>query len=130
MPSEKTASKLPLTVFASMLMLIAGRSAFIFSDLKLRSGGIITNLTIKHHQLRSLSNGLLQFSYGNTFYKLNDYINKLSNIFNLKHGIFLLLPIFLFEGMFNFINDKVIKLSIRLLSSKIRFFEINFIKKI
>ncbi len=42
------------------------------SDLKLRRGGVITNLTIQHHQLRSLSNGLLQFSYGNTFYQLND----------------------------------------------------------
>jgi hypothetical protein len=42
------------------------------SDLKLRRGGVITNLTIKHHQLRSLSNGLLQFSYGNNFYQLSD----------------------------------------------------------
>jgi hypothetical protein len=42
------------------------------SDLKLRRGGVITNLTIKNHQLRSLSNGLLQFSYGNTFYQLSD----------------------------------------------------------
>jgi hypothetical protein len=43
------------------------------SDLKLRRGGIITNLTILHHQLRSLSNGLLQFSYGsNNVYQLSD----------------------------------------------------------
>ncbi len=43
------------------------------SDLKLRRGGIITNLTIVHHQLRSLSNGLLQFSYGsNNVYQLSD----------------------------------------------------------
>ncbi len=44
----------------------------IQSDLKLRRGGVITNLTIKHHQLRSLSNDLLQFSYGNNFYQLSD----------------------------------------------------------
>jgi hypothetical protein len=42
------------------------------SDLKLRRGGIITNLTIRYHQLRSLSNELFQFSYGNNFYQLND----------------------------------------------------------
>ena len=42
------------------------------SDLRLKRGGVITNLTIKHHQLHSLSSGLLQFSYGNTFYQLND----------------------------------------------------------
>ncbi|CAF3251242.1 unnamed protein product [Rotaria socialis] len=43
------------------------------SDLKLRRGGIITNLTIVHHELRSLSNGLLQFSYGpNNVYQLID----------------------------------------------------------
>jgi len=42
------------------------------SDLKLRRGGVITNLTIRYHQLRSLSNELLQFSYGNNFYQLND----------------------------------------------------------
>ncbi|CAF5013195.1 unnamed protein product, partial [Rotaria sp. Silwood1] len=29
----------------------------IQSDFKLRRGGVITNLTIIHHQLRSLSNG-------------------------------------------------------------------------
>jgi Leucine-rich repeat (LRR) protein len=42
------------------------------SDLKLRRGGVITNLTIRYHQLRSLSTDLLQFSYGNHFYQLND----------------------------------------------------------
>ena len=43
------------------------------SDLKLRRGGVITNLTIVEHQLRSLSAGLLQFSYGNNYmYQLND----------------------------------------------------------
>ncbi|CAF1278772.1 unnamed protein product [Adineta steineri] len=42
------------------------------SDLKLRRGGIITNLTIKNHQFHSLSNGLFQFTYGNTFYQLSD----------------------------------------------------------
>jgi hypothetical protein len=42
------------------------------SDLKLRRGGVITNLTIRYHQLRSLSNGLFQFSYGNIFYQLSD----------------------------------------------------------
>lgn len=43
------------------------------SDLKLRRGGVITNLTIVHHQLRSLSDGLLQFSYGNNnVYQLSD----------------------------------------------------------
>ncbi|UJR10411.1 hypothetical protein I4U23_014615 [Adineta vaga] len=42
------------------------------SDLKLRRGGIITNLTIKDHQLRTLTNDLFQFSYGNTFYQLSD----------------------------------------------------------
>jgi hypothetical protein len=43
------------------------------SDLKLRRGGVITNLTIIHHQLRSLSDGLLQFSYGNNnLYQLSD----------------------------------------------------------
>ena len=42
------------------------------SDLKLRRGGVITNLTIRHHQLRSLSNGLLQFSYANILYQLSD----------------------------------------------------------
>jgi hypothetical protein len=43
------------------------------SDLKLRRGGVITNLTIINHQLRSLSNGLLQFSYGNNnAYQLSD----------------------------------------------------------
>lgn len=45
----------------------------IQSDLKLRRGGVITNLTIINHQLRSLSSGLLQFSYGhNVVYQLND----------------------------------------------------------
>jgi len=45
----------------------------IQSDLKLRRGGVITNLTIIHHQLRSLSSGLLQFSYGNNnVYQLSD----------------------------------------------------------
>ncbi|CAF0759662.1 unnamed protein product [Rotaria sp. Silwood1] len=45
----------------------------IQSDFKLRRGGVITNLTIIHHQLRSLSNGLLQFSYGhNNVYQLSD----------------------------------------------------------
>ncbi|CAF1530350.1 unnamed protein product [Adineta ricciae] len=42
------------------------------SDLKLRRGGVITNLTIKNHQLRSLTSDLFQFSYGNTFYQLTD----------------------------------------------------------
>ncbi|CAF4262066.1 unnamed protein product, partial [Rotaria sp. Silwood2] len=42
------------------------------TDIKLRRGGVITNLTIKHHRLSSLSNGLLQFSYGNIYYQLND----------------------------------------------------------
>lgn len=42
------------------------------SDLKLRRAGVITNLTIRHHQLRSLSNGLLQFSYANILYQLSD----------------------------------------------------------
>ena len=42
------------------------------SDFKLRRGGVITNLTIRNHQLRSVSNGLLQFSYANTFYQLSD----------------------------------------------------------
>jgi len=42
------------------------------SDIKLRRGGIITNLTIRNHQLRSISSGLFQFSYGNHFYQLND----------------------------------------------------------
>ncbi|CAF3558807.1 unnamed protein product [Rotaria sordida] len=45
----------------------------IQSDFKLRRGGVITNLTIVHHQLRSLSSGLLQFSYGhNNVYQLSD----------------------------------------------------------
>ncbi|CAF1609159.1 unnamed protein product [Adineta ricciae] len=45
----------------------------IQSDLKLRRGGVITNLTIVNHKLRSLSDGLLQFSYGNNnVYQLND----------------------------------------------------------
>ncbi len=45
----------------------------IQSDLKLRRGGVITNLTIIHHQLRSLSDGLFQFSYGNNnVYQLSD----------------------------------------------------------
>ena len=44
----------------------------IQSDLKLRRGGVITNLTIIQHQLRSLSDGLLQFSYGNNAYQLSD----------------------------------------------------------
>ena len=42
------------------------------SDLKLRRGGVITNLTVRHHQLRSLSTGLLQFSYANILYQLSD----------------------------------------------------------
>ena len=43
------------------------------SDLKLRRGGVITNLTIIHHQLRSVSSGLFQFSYGNNHvYQLSD----------------------------------------------------------
>ncbi|CAF2033308.1 unnamed protein product [Rotaria magnacalcarata] len=42
------------------------------SDLKLRRGGIITNLTITNHRLNSLSNDLLQFSYGNVHYQLSD----------------------------------------------------------
>ncbi|CAF0871801.1 unnamed protein product [Rotaria sordida] len=42
------------------------------SDIKLRRGGVITNLTIRSHRLNSLSNGLLQFSYGNIYYQLND----------------------------------------------------------
>ena len=43
------------------------------SDLKLRRGGVITNLTIVEHQLRSLSAGLLQFSDGNNYmYQLSD----------------------------------------------------------
>jgi hypothetical protein len=45
----------------------------IQSDLKLRRGGVITNLTIIYHQLRSVSSGLLQFSYGNNHvYQLSD----------------------------------------------------------
>jgi hypothetical protein len=45
----------------------------IQSDLKLRRGGVITNLTIIHHQLRTLSSDLLQFSYGNNYvYQLSD----------------------------------------------------------
>jgi len=45
----------------------------IQSDLKLRRGGVITNLTIRNHQLQSLSDGLLQFSYGNNnVYQLSD----------------------------------------------------------
>ncbi|UJR35543.1 hypothetical protein I4U23_028297 [Adineta vaga] len=45
----------------------------IQSDLKLRRGGVITNLTITNHKLRTLSDGLLQFSYGNNnVYQLND----------------------------------------------------------
>jgi hypothetical protein len=42
------------------------------SDFKLRRGGIITNLTIRNHQLRSISGGLFQFPFGNHFYQLND----------------------------------------------------------
>lgn len=42
------------------------------SDLKFRRGNTIRNLTIRNHQLENLSNGLLQFSYGNQFYQLND----------------------------------------------------------
>lgn len=42
------------------------------SDLRLRRGGVITNLTITEHRMRSVSRGLFQFSYGNTFYQLND----------------------------------------------------------
>ena len=42
------------------------------SDSRLRRGGVMTNLTIVHHQLRSASSGLLQFSYGNNVYQLTD----------------------------------------------------------
>lgn len=43
------------------------------SDLKLRRGGVITNLTVVNHKLRILTDGLLQFSYGaNYAYQLND----------------------------------------------------------
>ncbi|CAF1355289.1 unnamed protein product [Adineta steineri] len=43
------------------------------SDIKLRRGGVITNLTIIYHKLRSLSNGIFQFSYGNNnAYQLSD----------------------------------------------------------
>jgi len=44
----------------------------IQSDARLRRGGILTNLTIVQHQLRTLTNGLFQFSYGNNAYQLND----------------------------------------------------------
>lgn len=45
----------------------------IQSDFKLRRGGVITNLTIMNHQIKSLSSGFLQFSYGNNYvYQLND----------------------------------------------------------
>lgn len=42
------------------------------SDLKLRRGGFITNLTIIHHSLRNLSPGFLNFTYGNINYVFND----------------------------------------------------------
>jgi len=54
----------------------------IQSDFKLRRGGVITNLTIQNHQLHSLSNDLLQFSYGNNYYQLNDL-----RYLNIKHGL-------------------------------------------
>lgn len=44
----------------------------IQSDLKLKRGGVITNLTIQNHQLDILTNELFQFSYGNNYYQLND----------------------------------------------------------
>lgn len=45
----------------------------IQSDFKLRRGGVITNLTIQNHQLRSLTDDLFQFAYGNNHhYQLND----------------------------------------------------------
>lgn len=42
------------------------------SDFKLRRAGLITNLTIHHHQLETLSSGLLEFSHGNVLYQLTD----------------------------------------------------------
>ena len=43
------------------------------SDIKLRRGGVITNLTIIYHQLHRLSAGLLEFSYGhNNIYRFSD----------------------------------------------------------
>ena len=42
------------------------------SDLKLRRGGVMTNLTLVHHQLRSVTKALLQFSYGNYAYHFSD----------------------------------------------------------
>lgn len=42
------------------------------SDLRFRRGNLIRNLTIRNHQLENLSNHLLQFSYGNQFYQLNE----------------------------------------------------------
>lgn len=44
----------------------------IQTDYKLRRGGLITNLTLRYHQLHSLSKHLLEFSYGNYVYHLND----------------------------------------------------------
>lgn len=42
------------------------------SEVKFRRGNLIRNLTIRYHQLENLSNNLLQFSYGNQFYQMND----------------------------------------------------------
>lgn len=42
------------------------------TDSKLRRGGLITNLTIRSHQLSSLSKDFFEFSYANQFYQLND----------------------------------------------------------
>ena len=55
------------------------------SDVKLRRGGTITNLTIRNHQLKTLSNGLLQFSYANILYQLSDlrYLHVVNG--TLKH---------------------------------------------
>lgn len=55
------------------------------SDVKLRRGGLITNLTIRNHQLKTISNGLLQFSYANILYQLNDlrYLHVING--TLKH---------------------------------------------
>lgn len=44
----------------------------IQSDLKFRRGNQIRNLTIRNHHLEILVNGLLQFSYANQIYQLND----------------------------------------------------------
>lgn len=43
------------------------------SDLKLRRGGVITNLTIMNHQIKSFTSGFIQFSHGNNHvYQLSD----------------------------------------------------------